>query len=197
MIPGLVSIVTPTWGRYGKLLDRCVPSVAAQTYPLVEHVIVSDGPDCDLADVLPNHECQTFLQLDGHDPMARWGHWARQRGLELARGEYIGYCDDDDKLLPEHCALLVAALEANPGAGFAYGRALLGGGSVIGCDPPAYCNIGTPQMFHRRSILDVATWEQSQPSIDWDLVDRWMRAGIGWVYVPETTCEIWPSAGGQ
>ncbi len=191
-----VSVITPTWQRHDKLLTRCIPAVAAQTYPHVEHIIVSDGPDDHLADLLPTGHRQRYAQLGEHDPAARWGHWARLRGLELARGEYIGYCDDDDVLRPEHCELLVAALEENPGAGFAYPQAQYGGG-IIGCDPPMYCNIGTPQMFHRREILAAATWEQSLPSIDWDLVDRWMGAGIGWVFVRQVTCEIWPSAQGQ
>jgi Glycosyl transferase family 2 len=38
----------------------------------------------------------------------------------VARGELIAYCDDDDALRPRHVELLVAALKANPRAGFAY-----------------------------------------------------------------------------
>ena len=47
-----VSVVTPTWQRHDLLMDRCIPSVAAQDYPDVEHVICSDGPDPDLAERL-------------------------------------------------------------------------------------------------------------------------------------------------
>ncbi len=44
----LVSVITPTWNRHDLLLNRCIPSVEAQTYPDIEHIIVSDGPDPDL-----------------------------------------------------------------------------------------------------------------------------------------------------
>jgi cellulose synthase/poly-beta-1,6-N-acetylglucosamine synthase-like glycosyltransferase len=40
----LVSIITPTWKRRDLLVKRALPSVAAQDYPNIEHVVVSDGP---------------------------------------------------------------------------------------------------------------------------------------------------------
>lgn len=52
MKPPLVSVITPTWNRHDLLLTRCLPSVQAQDYPAVEHVIISDGPDEDLRDFL-------------------------------------------------------------------------------------------------------------------------------------------------
>ena len=45
----LVSVITPTWLRHDWLLHRCMPSVQGQTYPHIEHIIVSDGPDPELA----------------------------------------------------------------------------------------------------------------------------------------------------
>ncbi|MDQ2876669.1 MAG: glycosyltransferase family 2 protein [Actinomycetota bacterium] len=45
----VVSILTPTWQRHETLFERCIPSVLAQAWPDIEHVIVSDGPD----DALP------------------------------------------------------------------------------------------------------------------------------------------------
>jgi len=47
-----VSVITPTWQRHDLLLSRTVPSVQAQRYPSVEHIIVSDGPDPELKDKL-------------------------------------------------------------------------------------------------------------------------------------------------
>lgn len=189
------SVITPTWQRHDFLLERCIPSVQAQDHPAAEHVIVSDGPDPELRDklaalALPGTR---FSELPEHDPAARWGHWARLRGIELARGEYITYNDDDDALRPEHCRLLAAALDEHPDADFAYSQMNLQG-SIIGGEPPAYCQIGTPQIMHRRGLLAAATWEQSLPSIDWDLVERWLKAGARYVHVPAVTVDAWPSA---
>ena len=52
----LVSVVTSTWGRADVLMQLCIPSVIAQSYPNVERIIVSDRPDDELLGKL-----QSFL----------------------------------------------------------------------------------------------------------------------------------------
>ena len=193
MAGALVSVITPTWQRHDLLLDRCIPSVAAQGYPNIEHVVVSDGPDPALAEKVP--DSVRFAELGAHDPGARWGHWARLRGLELAAGEYIAYLDDDNAFRPGHLAKLAAALDADPAAGFAYSQIMMhnGGSSyVVGVPPPAYGQIDTSAIMHRRGLLDTATWRDAgQLTIDWDIVERWLHAGAGWAHVPEVTADYY------
>jgi glycosyltransferase involved in cell wall biosynthesis len=191
-----VSVITPTWQRHDLLLSRCVPSVAAQDHPDVEHVVVSDGPDEVLREKLAGLPGVRFEELPEHDPEARWGHWARLHGIDAAKGDYITYCDDDDSLGLNHALVLAAALDAWPEAGFAYGHVIMhteeNTWCRIGTDPPGYGHI-TVMLMHRRGVLDVATWRQGEPTIDWDLVSRWMDAGVGWVMTSADTAEIWPS----
>jgi glycosyltransferase involved in cell wall biosynthesis len=196
----LVSVVTPSWQRHDLLLKRCVPSVQAQTYGNVEHVIVSDGPDDELGGLV--------FMLDGgpaplvydclpeHDPVARWGHRARLRGLELAKGDYIAYLDDDNAFRPDHVARLVAALEADPAAGFAYSLIQMNGHGpayIVGADPPFCGGIDTSAIMHRRALLETATWRDDgwQETVDWDLVARWMSAGVTWVFDGEITADYY------
>ena len=63
----LVSVVTPTWQRHEWLLERCIASVQAQTYPLIEHVIVCDGPDPGLGPLVKD-----AYQFSRGSPTARW-----------------------------------------------------------------------------------------------------------------------------
>ena len=201
MVTPLVSVITPTWQRHGMLLDRCVPSVQAQTYPAVEHIIVSDGPDKDLAEELADLAAANwwdirFVQLDEWHGL-HWGSRARLAGLEHATGDVIAYLDDDDAYRPEHLATLVPALLSDPAAGFAFSlMASHQGGdpAVIGTPVPAYCNIGTPMIVHHRSLLEVATWGPPSVHEDWDLVERWLAAGTAYVHVGEVTVDVWPSA---
>lgn len=171
------------------LRNRCIPSVAEQTYPNVEHIVVSDGPDPVLAEALAGDARVRYAEVAEHDHAARWGHWARLHGIEMAKGELIAYLDDDNAFRPSHLELLVAALESEPAAGFAYGAMVLhcAGGAVIGPDRPYFGQIDTSMIVHRRALLETATWTQSMPTIDWDLVDRWMQAGVTWVSVPAVT----------
>lgn len=188
----LVSVITPTWQRHDLLLSRCIPSVAAQTYPNVEHIVVSDGPDEALAAAMAGLPDVTFLQLPVHDPEARWGHWARLAGIEAARGQFIAYLDDDNAYRDRHLLTVMDLLVAS-GAAFGYSRMQVRGSwgdprRVVGTDPPVYGEIDTSSIVHRRELLERAgTWEQSLPTIDWDLVDRWLGAGASWVFSPEIT----------
>ena len=190
----LVSVVTPTWQRHGFLLDRCAPSVQAQTWPDVEHVVVSDGPDLDLKLAMAlQFPGVRYDELPDREGAGHWGHRARLHAIEIAKGDLITYLDDDDAYRPEHCELLARALIGNPSADFAYSL-MSSQGTVIGTDPPEYCQIGTPMIMHRRELLERGTWERSMPSIDWDLVERWLAAGARYAHVPVVTIDVWPSA---
>lgn len=188
MTAPLVSVVTPTWGRRETLLARCIPSVAGQTHTNVQHVVVSDGPDEELAAVMPAGV--TFHELAEHDPATRWGHWARLDGIARGDGDLIAYLDDDNSFRPRHLELLVAALEES-GADFAYSRMQVHGhhDHLVGSPPPEYGQIDTSLIMHRRALLESGTWHQSLPTIDWDLVSRWLAAGATWTWVDETTVD--------
>jgi glycosyltransferase involved in cell wall biosynthesis len=204
--PQICSVITPTWRRHRLLIDRCIPSVQAQTYRDTEHVIVSDGPDDELgkrvlqlrSDRLGRMPDIRFDRVPEHDPEPHYGHLARLRGIEMARGELIAYCDDDDALRPEHVALLAAALEADLEAGFAVSRMIsrsrTGVETAIGWGPLAAGNLGTPMIMHRREILEHGTWGPASAFEDWELVVRWLEAGIRHAYVDADTVDVWPSA---
>jgi O-antigen biosynthesis protein len=201
-----ISVVTPTWQRHNLLLERCIPSIQAQAYKSVEHIIVSDGPDERLAaalkagrrDLITAFGHKTwYFELPEHDPAEHWGTYARLHGLDYASGDLIAYCDDDDALRPEHCALLAAALAEHPEAGWA-SSVIAGhhpGGAVteIGHGPPSLGNIGTPAIMHRREILAHGTWGEPGIFEDWELANQWIHAGLAHVKVDEVTCDAWPS----
>ena len=198
----LVSVITPTWQRADLLIDRCIPSVQAQTYPNVEHVIVCDGPDDALALRLGETIARrgwhgiVYKELWEHDPAPHWGHLARLAGIEAARGELICYCDDDDSLRPDHVARLAGALAKHPEAGFAVSRMVSHGPSLsmaVGWAPLAPGTVGSPMIVHRRETLQHGTWGPASFTEDWDLVQRWLAAGITYANVNAETADVWPS----
>ena len=101
-----VSVITPTWQRQSLLLDRCIPSVLEQDYPNVTHVIVSDGYEPDLYPAMLDRYGPEIkagrIQYDelAEHKGARWGHWCRLRGIEIARGPYLAWLDDDNSFRP-------------------------------------------------------------------------------------------------
>lgn len=102
------TIVIPSRNRAG-LLRQAIESVLAQTHPAVEVIVANDGSDGDqaveyagMASEWP--ERVRFLDLEptprGHGPS-----YAINRGVDAARGLYVGFLDDDDVWTdPEHLA---------------------------------------------------------------------------------------------
>jgi glycosyltransferase involved in cell wall biosynthesis len=196
----LVTVITATWRRHGTLLARTIPSVQDQDYPAVEHVIVSDGPDENLRDYLAGeHGMQhpvRYSELPVHDPQPHYGHYARLRGLAIARGTYITYVDDDDSLRPEHCRVMAAALDADPEAGFAVSRMMCHGPahkSVVGWGRLECGNVGSPMLMHRREVTRHRTWREAGLYEDWELVDGWLGAGVKYANVDAETSDVYPS----
>jgi hypothetical protein len=204
-------VITPTWNRHDWLLNRCIASVEAQTYGHIQHVIVSDGGDFVLEDLLKDYVAtrtartgQPTLLWDFLPNDLRGGQWGvapRRRALELATGDLIAYLDDDDKYRPRHCEVLVQALADHPDAGFAYTQMAShgqmiedAGGTIIGSAELGPCQIGTPMIMHRKELLELATWGPPDSMEDWRLVDRWLLRGVTAYFVPEVTVDVWPSA---
>ena len=196
----VVSIITPTWQRHDYLLDRCIPSVQAQDYDFVDHVIVSDGPDPELrakiSSLEPGRHPIYFYEIPEREEI-KFGTRARRYGIEQAKGEFIGYNDDDDALLPEHCRLHAERLMASPDAGWSISRMISqtpSGPVPIGSIIPSLGNIGTPMVVHRREMLDVATWGDPGSFEDWDLFSQWLESEIHYVYLEDVTIHVWPSS---
>ena len=121
MVPGLVSVVIPTYNR-PDYLSQAVQSVLAQAYPHIELVIVDDGSTDGGA--AAKEVLKPYLSSPTNSPKVVYEYQENQgiggavnRGLALAQGEYIQRLDDDDRLLPEKIARSVEVLRANPSAG--------------------------------------------------------------------------------
>jgi len=188
-----VSVITPTWARHDLLLERCLPSVYAQTLP-VEHVVVSDGPDPVLRGLLA-HTDIVYVEVDQHyDDPVKVGARARNRGLDVATGDYVAYLDDDNAFRPQHVQRLVEALEAHPDRDFAYSRMYRHGlGDEIGAEPPEHGRVDSSILMQRRDThLRFGLWPvPSEYHVDWQLVQAWVLAGATWVFVPEVTVDYY------
>ena len=124
MIPRLVSVIIPTYNR-PDYLREAVESVFAQTYPSIEILVVDDGSSDRGAHT--KSALQPYLSTDSLSPRIPKVTYLYQknsglvsavnRGLALARGEYIQRLDDDDRLLPEKIARSVEVFQSCPEVG--------------------------------------------------------------------------------
>ena len=123
----LVSVIVRSMGRPS--LASALASIAAQSYPRIEVVIVgASGP----AHPAPATQCGVHAVrfVASAVPLRRPD--AANAGLDAAAGEWITFVDDDDRILVEHVAGLVAARGEDPGARVIHSlaRAVFANGTV-------------------------------------------------------------------
>lgn len=127
-----VSIIVPVFNAEA-FLPRCVNSILSQTLQSIELILVDDGS----TDKSPEL-CDRFAK----DPRVRVVHkrnggpcTARNRGIGLARGEFIGFADADDWCEPSMFQKLYEAA-AGEGADLAFCDYIAEGarGRVIAAD---------------------------------------------------------------
>ena len=104
----LLSIIVPVYDveRY---LPKCIDSILAQTFTDFELILVEDGsPDnCPaLCDAAAEKDARVRVIHQKNGGLSA----ARNAGLDVARGEYIGFVDSDDFVLPQYLEWLYDAL---------------------------------------------------------------------------------------
>jgi glycosyltransferase involved in cell wall biosynthesis len=112
----LISVIIPTHDRAG-MLRQAIESVLAS--PLVvspQQVVVVDDDSHDQTSEVVRQCGVRYLRTACHSAGG-----SRNAGLALVQTPYVAFLDDDDVWLPGNMEAQLAALEANPNAGFAYG----------------------------------------------------------------------------
>lgn len=110
----LISIIIPVY-NVEKYLDRCINSVIKQTYRNLEIILIDDGSK-DLSGVI----CDNWAKQDSRIVVIHQNNAgqaaARNKGLEIATGNYYGFVDSDDWIAPdmyEYCMRLINLYNAD------------------------------------------------------------------------------------
>lgn len=92
----LISVIIPVYG-VEKYISQCLESVINQTYKNLEIIVVNDGTKDRSADIAKKYAAKDS-RIKVYDFKNGGLSVARNRGLEIATGEYISYLDSDDWL---------------------------------------------------------------------------------------------------
>jgi glycosyltransferase involved in cell wall biosynthesis len=156
-----VSVIIPTRDR-PQLLARALGSVVRQTFGDLQVIVVDNNRDS--GPVTANIAVAELLRdprvrvVDGMG--SRSAAMSRNRGLEVARGTWIAFLDDDDEYRPEKIAAQ-HALALRTGAPFVVcgyefvwpnrtRRRQCDAAQFSGDEILARANLGSPLLFHRR-----------------------------------------------
>lgn len=90
----IISIVVPVY-NVEKYLDRCIESILAQSFKDFELILVNDGSSDSSAFI-----CDKYKGMDKRVKVIHKENGglsdARNKGIEIATGKYIGFVDSDD-----------------------------------------------------------------------------------------------------
>lgn len=208
----LVSVIIRTYGGRGELLRQALASVANQTYPNVEAVVVEDKGDSlreFVSDCAKDFgiKISYFACLDADSNRCRTGNI----GLSRAEGRYFCFLDDDDLLFADHVEYLVSRHAAHPTVSACYSLAWETKVIQVAGQEPRYievmhdCPAGMKRPFDRALIKKMnyipiqavlfkrelfeqyGGFNESLENLeDWELWRRYSNAHV-FVYSPKTT----------
>lgn len=109
-----VSVIIPTFNRFKYVLNT-IESVKSQTYKHIEIIVVNDcSTEKDYYEYNWKENGVTIIHLEKNTkelfgfPCAGY---VRNKGIEIAMGTYIAFCDDDDIWLPNKIDLQLHAMK--------------------------------------------------------------------------------------
>ena len=185
----LVSVIIPVYNG-ARFLRAALESVFAQTYRPLEVIVVDDGSVDDSGAIAQSFPEVHYIRQENQGVAA-----ARNNAIEVARGEFLAFLDQDDLWRPEKLKAQVGYLLDNPDLGYTltHQQFFLEPGATL---PPWFRKellatvhtgwvLGT--LVVRRSVFDqvggFATGYSAANDSDWFF--RAKAAGIRTAVVPE------------
>lgn len=111
-----VSVIIPTYNR-AELVQETIESVLRQSCRDYEIIVIDDGSTDNTEHALKRFSSEIiYIKQENRGLNA-----ARNRAIDLARGEYIALLDSDDLWRGFKLALEVSLLDAHPDIGFVFG----------------------------------------------------------------------------
>lgn len=107
----LISVIVPIYNTE-KYLSKCLDSLLSQTFKDIEIICINDGSTDNSEQILKD-----FAQKDNRIIVLSQENLkqgaARNRGLDIAKGEYITFVDSDDWIEKDYIELLYNAIVEN------------------------------------------------------------------------------------
>ncbi|MBD2182999.1 glycosyltransferase family A protein [Aerosakkonema funiforme] len=113
----LVSVIIPVY-NCEKYLAEAIESVLAQTYQPLEIIVIDDGSTDGSAEVAKRFGTTVQYCFQANSGTAA----ARNRGIELAKGDFFAFLDADDLWIEDKLTNQMAAFTNNPNLDVVYGQ---------------------------------------------------------------------------
>jgi glycosyltransferase involved in cell wall biosynthesis len=115
-----VSVIIPTFHRESLLLDA-IGSVLCQSGVTLQVIVVDDSGQGTARDAVASVADRRVLYIARREASGGRPALVRNEGASVAQGRYLYFLDDDDLMEEGTLSVLVAALDAAPTVGMAFG----------------------------------------------------------------------------
>jgi glycosyltransferase involved in cell wall biosynthesis len=180
---GTVSVVIPTYNRIN-YLPRALDSVAAQTRPVTEIIVVDDGSTDGTTEYIRKRYPDVNVIRQANHGVSH----ARNTGIHNAAGHWVAFLDSDDAWMPDKMSRQFNALAGDPGYRIVHSNEIwirrgvrvnqkkkhrkYGGHIFTRCLP--ICAISpSASLIHRSVFAAVGLFDESLPACE--DYDMWLR----------------------
>lgn len=158
----LVSIIIPIY-NVEKYLRECIDSVLKQTYNNLQIILVDDGSPDNCGSI-----CDEYAEKDDRITVIHKENGglssARNEGIKIARGQYIGFVDSDDFIDENMYSNLMHNININNADIAICGRVYVyGDKNVIRCKKNIYLKMNSEEAINKMNTFgyyDVASWDK-------------------------------------
>ena len=191
----LVSIVTPSLNQ-GEFLEDTLLSVANQTYPHIEHLVIDGGSTDRTLELLRKYESRYALRWCSERDTGQ-AH-AVNKGFAQAKGDIVAWLNSDDVYFsPTTISQVVEGFRQRPAAGVLYGdTALINAEGLIYRFLPSlkrvafrrlgyYCPSLVSSFMRRQVVQAFPLRDDLHYRMDHEYWVRLCRAGVLFSYVPK------------
>lgn len=181
----LISVIMPAFNAAAYIAEG-IRSILAQQHRPLEVIVVDDGSTDDTANIVAGFgsPVRCCTQKNAGPPSAR------NKGLSMARGDYVAFLDADDVYEPGKLELQLKKLQENPQVDIVVGKMVREQLASGPGEPPVFVpkeqedhvslQLGTV-LFRRVAFDKVGVFEKSLNSTDdwdWFMRARELRIGI-------------------
>ena len=180
------SVIIPTYNRAG-LLKIAVDSVLEQTFSDYELIVIDDGSSDNTQDLMKAKQYRQlrYIYTPDNGGVSR----ARNKGITLARGEYIALLDSDDRFRKDKLEISAGFIRHHPGCKIFHSEEIWykrgkivtqkkrhkkPSGNIFAQALPICCVSPSTAIIHRSVFSAIGLFDEQLPACE--DYDFWLRA---------------------
>jgi len=177
----LVSVITPTYHREIKVIQRSIGCMKLQTVDKWEQLVCSDGED--EPEVRKMIEALGDVRVKYHHTVGKkqgdFGNTVRSEMLKKAVGKYVIFLDDDNIILPEYLEKMMKALESDTTAEFVACKIMhFGPLNEAEEGKPPKILMGSPVKLYHVDPLQIMVRREIMLKVGWDTDVGYLSDGV-------------------